>query len=326
MKRQIDRRSVLQGAAALIATGPTSVGAQQIYGGKTVKLVTGFQTGTPADMIGRVIAPPLAERLGGSFIIDPHPGAGERVAMQLVAAAPADGTTLLIMTGSQAVVSATDRHLSYDMVRDFRYVSMLVRYPLMIVVSSGSKFRTLADLTDTARGTPEKLSYGSAGVGTITHLAMELFCRQAGIKMTNVPYSGGTRTAMDLENGGIDCWVTVLTSAQGLISSGALRVLAVSTRERDPLLPDVPPMSDTVPDYDVATWLALAAPAGTPDPMIDRLHDALAKILVEPDAQARARALGLSPAPNTPSEMQARVAADLAKWRPFAALVDEANK
>ena len=326
MKRGVNRRSVLQGAAALAASGPASGQAQQIYSGKTVKLVTGFQTGTPADMIGRVIGPQLAGRLGGNFIIDPHPGAGERLAMQLVASAPADGKTLLIMTGSQAVVSATDRHLRYDMVKDFRYVSMLVRYPLMIAVSSGSKFRTLADLVDAAHRNPEKLSYGSAGVGTITHLAMELFCRQAGIKMTNVPYTGGTRTAMDLENGGIDCWVTVLTSAQGLINAGTLRVLAVSTRERDPLLPDVPPMSESVSDYDVATWLALAAPAGTADDVIEALHDALAKILVEPDAQARARALGLSPAPNTPSEMQARVVADLAKWRPFAALVDDAGK
>jgi tripartite-type tricarboxylate transporter receptor subunit TctC len=307
--------------AALTVAMPGGADAQQFFAGKTVRLVTGFQTGTPADMIGRLIGPRFAAMLGGSFIIDPHPGAGERLAMQLVASAPADGTTLLVMTGSQTVVSATDPSLRYDMLKDFRYVSMLVRYPFVIVVSAKSKFRTLADLLGAARESPGKLSYGSAGVGTATHLAMELLCQDAGVKMLAVPYSGGARTAMDLDNGGIDCWYTVLTSAQGLINSGDLRVLAVSSKDPDPLLPNAPSVSETIPSYDVATWLALAAPAGTPDVVIERLHAALAVILLEPDVQKHAAAMGLTPAPNTPEEMRARVVADLAKWKPFAALV-----
>jgi tripartite-type tricarboxylate transporter receptor subunit TctC len=326
MKRHLNRRTVVRALGALAVAVPATGYGQQIFAGKTVRLVTGFQTGTPADTIGRLVAPRLGEMLGGSFIIDPRPGAGERLAMQLVASAPADGTTLLVMTGSQTVVSATDPHLRYDMLRDFRYVSMLVRYPFVIVVSAKSKFKTLADLFAFARENPGKLSYGTAGVGTATHLAMELLCQQANVRMTAVPYSGGARTAMDLDNGGLDCWYTVLTSAQGLINSGDLRVLAVSSKDGDPLLPDAPSVAQTIPSYDVATWLALAAPAATPDAVIDRLHAALATILLEPDVEQRARALGLTPAPNTPEEMRARVVSDLAKWRPFASLVSEAAK
>ena len=316
----ISRRSTLRGLGVLATVAPMAAHAQQPFAGKTVRLVIGFNPGTPADVMGRLIGPRLGEILGGQFIVDPRPGAGERVAAQYAASAPADGTTLLLMTGGQTIVAATDPAVRYDMLKDFRYVSMLVRYPFFIIVSGKSKYATFKDLLTTAKAEPGKLSYASAGIGTTTQLGMELLLKDAGAQMLQVPYAGGSKVAVDVQGGVVDCWYTVLSSTQGLIQSGDLRALAVTSKERDARAPDVPPVADTIPGYDVTTWLALCAPARTPDDIIQHLNAAVRTVMAEPTIRERAMSMGLAPLTNTPDEMRARVVADIAKWKPFEAL------
>lgn len=315
----LNRRTVIAGMGAL-AAAPMTANGQQPFGGKTVRLVIGFNPGTPADVMGRLLGPRLGELLGGQFIVDPRPGAGERVAAQYVATAPADGTTLLLMTGGQTIVAATDPAVRYDMLKDFRYVSMLVRYPFFVIVAGKSKYATFKELLAAARAAPGKLSYASAGVGTTTQLGMELLLRDSGAQMLHVPYAGGTKVAVDVQSGIVDAWYTVLSSTQGLIQNGDLRALAVTSKERDARLPDVPPVADTIPGYDVTTWLALCAPAGTPDDIVLRLNAAVKTVMAEPAIQDRALSMGLTPFTNTPEEMRARVVADIAKWKPLEAL------
>ena len=318
--RQLNRRKTLRGLGALAVLAPMAAQAQQPFAGKTVRLVIGFNPGTPADVMGRLIGPRLGEILGGQFIVDPRPGAGERVAAQYVATAPADGTTLLLMTGGQTIVAATDPTVRYDMLKDFRYVSMLVRYPFFVIVAGKSKYTTFKDLLAAARKEPGKLSYASAGVGTTTQLGMELLLQDAGAKMLHVPYAGGSKVAVDVQGGIVDAWYTVLSSTQGLIQAGDLRALAVTSKERDLRMPDVPPVADTIPSYDVTTWLALCAPAGTPDETVQRLNAAVKTVMAEPAIRERALSMGLTPFTNSPDEMHSRVVADIAKWKPLEAL------
>lgn len=316
-----NRRQVLTGLAALASASPIRGNSQQLpFAGKVVRLATGFNPGTPGDVIGRLVSPRLSELLGGQFIVDSRPGAGERVAAQYVANAQPDGTTLLLMTGGQTIIAATDPTVRYDMLKDFRYVSMLARYPLLVVVSGKSKYKTLANLLGAARAEPGRLSYASAGVGTTTQLGMELLLRDADVQMLHVPYAGGAKVAADVQNGTVDAWYTVLSSTQGLIQTGDLRALAVTSKERDIRLPDVPPVADTVPGYDVTTWLALCAPAGTPEDLVLRLNVAVKAAMDDPSIRERALSMGLTPFTNTPEEMRVRVLADIAKWKPLETL------
>jgi len=319
--QQLNRRTALQGLGALAVTAPMAASAQQIFAGKTVRLVIGFQAGTPADVIGRLIGPRLGEILGGTFMVDPRPGAGERVAAQLVTTATPDGTTLLMMTGGQTIVAATDPEVRYDMLKDFRYVSMLVEYPFFLAVSAKSKYHSLSELLAAARENPGKLSYASAGVGTTTQLGMELLLRDAGAKMLHVPYTGGARVANDVLAGLVDLWYISYSSSRALREAGEVRALAVTSKNRDPLLPDVPAVSETVSGHDVTTWLALCAPAGTPDPVVERLNAAVKTVMAEPAIRERCLSLGFTPHTTTPEEMRARVVADIAKWKPLEALV-----
>lgn len=321
MRHALHRRTMMLGAGALAATLPRAANAQQPFAGKTVRLVIGFNPGTPADVMGRLISPRLAELLGGQFIVDPKPGAGERLAAQHVATAAPDGTTLLLMTGGQTIVGATDPEVRYDMLKDFRYVSMLVRYPFVVLVAAKSPYKTFADLLDAARKNPAKLSYASAGIGTTTQLGMELLLKEAGARMLHVPYAGGARVANDIQGGAVDAWYTVLASAQGLVQAGELRALVTTGGERDPRIPDVPSAAEFMPGHDVTTWLAMCAPSGTPDAIVNALQGAVKTVMAEPAIRERALAMGLTPLTNTPDEMRARVVADMAKWKPFAAMV-----
>lgn len=316
---QLNRRALLQGLGAFAAIAPIAANAQSIFAGKTVRLVNGYQAGTPPDVVGRLIGPRLAELLGGAFIIESRPGAGERIAAQLVATAQPDGTTLMMMTGAQTIVAATDPGVKYDLLRDFRYVSMLVEYPFFLAVSAKSKYRTLGELLDASRANPGQLSYASAGVGTTTHLGMELLLRDAGAKMLHIPYTGG-KAATDVLAGLVDLWYVSYSSSQTLRDAGEIRILAVTSKDRDPLLRDVPAVSETVPGHDVTTWQALCAPAGTSDEVVERLGAATKTIMAESNIRDRCLLLGFTPHTNTAAEMRARVVADIAKWKPLETL------
>lgn len=316
----LNRRSALLGLSALGASTALPARADQVFRGKTVRLVTGYGPGSPADTVARLIGPRLGELVGGTFIADPRPGAGERVAAQVVATSPPDGTTMLMMTGGQAVVAASDPNLQYNILRDFSYISMLVYYPLLLVTATRSKYANLAELLEDARKNPGKRSYASAGVGTTTHLAMELMLRQAKVDMLHVPYSSA-RSLADTQSGLVDVLCSVVSSTKSLMQAGELRALAVTSKERSELTPDVPSVSETVPGVDVTTWLAMAVPSATPAATVTALASAVKTVIAEPAIREKCLALALIPRTNTPDEMRARVAADIEKWKPFEQLV-----
>lgn len=323
MTTKLNRRAVVGGMVAAAAV-PIAANAQQHFPAKVVRVVIEFPPGSGPDIVGRLVAMRLSQVLGATFIVEGRPGAGGRIAAQVVATAAPDGSNLLLMTAAQTVIAATARDVPYDLLKDFQFVSMLVEYPFFIFVSAHSKYVTFNDLLDAARKNPDKLTYSTAGIGSTMHLAMELMLQQAGVKMVHVPFAGaqGLQSITQVQSQELDCGIVSLGAISELVRTGHLRALAVTSTNRDPLAPTVPTVSESgVPNYAVSTWIALAAPAKTPPDMIGRLQEAIQTIMREPEIRERVSLLGFSPATNGSDEMRARAAADISKWRPFSSLL-----
>jgi tripartite-type tricarboxylate transporter receptor subunit TctC len=222
-----------------------------------------------------------------------------------------------LMTGGLTVVSATDRSLQLDLLKDLSYIGMISAYPLTFNVPSASPFRTVKDLIDGARARPGKISYGSVGIGTTLHLAMELFCSMAGISMHHVPYKG-LAAQTDMLAGVIDMAVGTTVGLDPLLKDGRVRALCVTSPTRWTGFDNVPALSETVPGFDVVTWTAMAAPPTLPAAIQTRLSNALTDTLKEPDLRAKIEASGPLVRTNSPTEMRNLVEANVQKWRKVA--------
>lgn len=311
-------RALLWAGAVLIAMAFQGATAQEGFPSRTIRIVHGYDAGSNPDVIARHLAPALTALLGQQVAVDPKPGAAERVAAAMVARAPADGHTLYLMTGGQAAVSAIDPALPYDVMRDFAFISTVTRFPFVLLVAPDSRFATLADYLAAARREPGKLSYGSSGVGGTLHMTMELLCRQAGVELLHVPYKGNPAQPLgDLTAGRLDLLVITVTGAQPLLKADKARALAVTSKERSAHFPDVPTIAETVADFDVMSWLGFVAPAGVPAPVTGRWATAIRAAAEEPAVRARLEDLGNEVYPGTPAAFRARVAADIAKWKPL---------
>lgn len=316
--RDTGRRKVISALGALGTAGlfgPRSVLAQQ---GGPVRLLHGYNAGSGPDILARHLAPLMSERIGAQLIVEQKPGAGERLVASQVARAPADGQTLYLITGGQTVVAATDRSLQYDVRKDFTYIGMVAQYPFAFLVSAASPFRTLADLLDAARARPGKISYSTSGIGTTLHMAGELLSSMTGVSMHHVPYKG-TDAYNDLIGGSLDMSVGTLAGAQGLIRDGRLRPLCVTSPQRWPGWEQVPSVAETVPGYEVVTWVALAAPGGLPEGLRSKLAKALGESLDDADFRSKVAATGSVVQGSTPDAMRERVERDVAKWQEVAA-------
>jgi tripartite-type tricarboxylate transporter receptor subunit TctC len=315
----LDRRG------ALIMLGAMALPKQALaknarLAGRTVRLVVEFGAGTPPDLIARLMAPLLATKMGANVIVEPKPGGSGRIAAQTVAKSAPDGTTLLVVTGSQTVISATDSNLTYDFVRDFSHISMIAEYPFCISVASTSKYKTFADLVAQARREPNSVSYASAGAGTTTHLAVEMLSEKLGISLMHVPYTtAGSQALIDVLAGTVDI---IVNTPNGAIAQGdRLRVLAVTSKQREPTLLDAPSVSEIVPDFDVTTWMALSAPANMPADLVAELNDAAREAVLAPSVDERIRSLGFTPVANSPEQMRDRILSDIRKWKPYGKLL-----
>ncbi|CAN5920836.1 tripartite tricarboxylate transporter substrate-binding protein [soil metagenome] len=319
MKR---RTLILSSAAALAAP---SIARAQAWPVNPIRLMHGYDAGSNPDTIARHLAPALTEILGVPIVIEPKPGAAERLAASQIARLKPDGGVLYLMTGGQAVVSATDKTLSYDLLRDFDFISIVTRFPFVFTVAPDARFKTLQAYLDEARREPDKLTYGTSGVGSTLHMAMELLLAKTGVRMTHVPYKGGIGAPYnDLVGGRLDMHVVTFSNAQPLLKTDKLRALAVTSKERHPGFPDVPTVAETlVPDYDVVSWLGFTAPAGLPPALRDRLYDALSQAMARPEIKARLEELGNDTRVSTPAEFRARVELDMARWRPLAHVVNQ---
>lgn len=319
------RRRTLLMSAAVAAVGAPAIARAQAYPSQTIRLMHGYDAGSNPDTIARHLSGPLTEILGQQIVIEPRPGAAERLAASQIARMKPDGYTLYLMTGGQAVVSATDRSLSYDLLKDFDFISIVTRFPFVLCVAPDSRFKTVQAYFDEAKKEPGKITYGTSGVGSTLHMAMELILEKTGTKMVHVPYKGGIGAPYnDLVGGRLDMNVATFSGAQPLLKTDKLRALAVTSKERHPRFTDVPTIAETlVPDYDVVSWLGFTSPAGLPPAIRDRLYEAFKQAMARPEVKAKLEELGNDTRVTSPAEFRARVEADMARWRPLAHVVSQ---
>jgi tripartite-type tricarboxylate transporter receptor subunit TctC len=325
---KIERRRLLQlgGAAVLAPFGLASgsrvaradTGASD-WPSRIVKLEVGFPPGGGMDSAGRIVANRMSELIGQQMIVENRPGAGGRMALDALAHAPPDGYTVLITAGAPAVSGLLFDSLSFDPAHDFAPVSLIGTYPNLIVVPNSSPFAKLEDLIAFAKANPGKVSWASPGVGSVPHLAGELFKRMAKIDITHVPYRGVAAGAMtDLLAGRLDAMVNTTGSLLSYVQGGQVRCLAVTSGQRFPIAPDFPTVAESgVPGYEAVSWYALYVPASTPPDIIRKMNADCVAMLREPAVKEKYVPLGISAAGSTPEELAAMNAGDVAHWAPI---------
>ena len=282
---------------------------------KPVRMVSPFSAGGTTDTLSRFLAPKLSERFGQPVITENRPGAGGMTGTNFVAKSPADGYVLLFMSGAYTAQASVMKTLPYDPLRDLEGVSMVVTYPFVLVAKGDSPLNTVPELISAAKKNPARMNYGSVGVGSVFHLAAELFNVMAGTDLTHVPYKGGAEPLTELIGGRLDVIFNTLTGSIPHIKSGRVRALAVASLERSVQLPDVPTVAQTLPGYEVTSFAGVVAPRGTPRPVIDRLNRELRAVLDLPDIRRQFTDLGGDVKASTPEAMMQQVTDEIAKWK-----------
>jgi len=309
------RRLVLAAVAAPVVAG-TGAGHAASFPSKPVRVVVPFGPGGIADLCVRTIAPPMGEALGTQVVVENKPGAGGVVGTGQVAKAAPDGHMLLLTSNATAVSSALFRSLPYDPLRDLAPISTIGSFGLAIVVRADSRFSDLAALMRFVRERPGRLNVGTINIGSTQHLAAELFRARAAADFQIVPFNGTPAVLTALHGGHVDAAFEIVGPAIAQTGPGALRVLAVTSERRSPLLPAVPTVGETVlPGYEVSSWNALSAPAGTPPAVVARLNRAVADALATPEVAKRLRELGVEPRASGPQELDALLTRETRRWR-----------
>jgi tripartite-type tricarboxylate transporter receptor subunit TctC len=300
--------------AALIALPAPPVAAAG-YPEKPIRVVIPFSPGGGTDLLARALQDKLERALGSAVIIDNRPGAGGTLGCTLVARAAPDGYTLLFTSASYTFAPSLYKDLPYDAVKDFKPVTMFASTPNILVVHPSMPVKNLKELLALARKRPGEIHYGSAGVGSNIHLTTELFKYMAKINLVQVPYKGGGPAQIALISGEVQVLLPGFQSAYPFVKSGQMRALAISTKKRSPLLPNLPTIDEAgVPGYDKAGWFALFAPAGVPEPIITHVYQAVAKVLKDPATAKFLAREGAVVVANPPAEFDAYVRAEIAQW------------
>ncbi|RZS57090.1 Bug family tripartite tricarboxylate transporter substrate binding protein [Sphaerotilus mobilis] len=313
------RRQLLGAVPALGAIGlwamPLAGAAQAVFPQRPITLVVPFGPGGVADITARTVGQAMAASLGQSVVIDNKPGAGGIVATQAVLSAPADGHTLLMMSNATAVSVHLVKKLPFDVVKDLAPISTLGTFELGLAVAQDSRFKTLQDVLAHARANPGKLTIGTIAVGSTQHLSAELFKSRAGIDAVVVPYKGSPAVINALRTGEIDLAFEILSPLLPQISARTIRALAVTGPQRFSLLPEVPTVVEQgIAHYTVDSWNALAAPAGTPPAVIERIRRAAQEALSQPAVRDKLRDLGVKAQASTPAEQAALLAREIRHW------------
>jgi tripartite-type tricarboxylate transporter receptor subunit TctC len=299
--------------AVVIATiVPASLAAQQ-WPARTLKIVTGTPAGGSPDFVSRLLAEKLAERLGQAVVVENSTSTGV-AAWTAVTKAQPDGYLVSMLTGAFSARSAVAKSLPYDPIKDFTFITMISGYPMVVATAANSPIKSFAELIARAKAAPSDITYGMNLPGSVHHLTGELINIEAATSLRGIPYRGNSQIVQDLLGGRLDVMIETGTIAFAQIRGGTLRGLAVSSRERFVLQPEIPAIGETLPGFEVMSWLGLAAPAGVPQPVVDRLGREIGKILELPDIRDKLAGVGNVPMPTTPAQMREYIERDAARW------------
>jgi tripartite-type tricarboxylate transporter receptor subunit TctC len=303
--------------AALAAWTPAAAVAQaEAYPARTVRILVGLAPGGGTDIQARLFAQKLTESIGRPFIVENRTGAGGTIAYGLAAKAPADGYTLLAVASGYSITPAIYSKLPYDPLRDLAPISLVVQAPLLLLSHPSLPVKSAKELIALARSRPGVLDFGSAGHGTSTGMALEMFRTMGKLKVTHVPYKGTGQALIDTMAGQVQAIFGNPLSSYQHVKSGRLRALGVTTARRSKVFADLPTVAESgVPGYDTATWFGMLAPAGTPAAIISRLNAELVRTLKSPEVLKRLAPDGAEPVGSTPAQFGEHLAREIARWR-----------
>ncbi len=302
-------------AVAALCVAAMSASAQ--YPEKAVRIIVPYPPGGTTDILARVVATRLGERLGQPFVVENRPGASGAIGSVAVAKAPPDGYMLVMGTvSSHGINSALSKTLPYDAVKDFAPITVVASTPNVLAVTPVFPAKNLGEVLAAARQKPGALNFGSTSPGGSPHMSAELLKMMAGVDIVHVPYKGAGPMLADLIGGQIQMGFDNLPSSMSHIKSGKIRAIAVTTTKRWPGAPEIPTFAESgVPGYEVSGWFGLLAPAGTPKPVVDALYRAVSEILKQPEVSKQLFELGAEPVGNTPEAFGRQIAAEVDKWK-----------
>jgi tripartite-type tricarboxylate transporter receptor subunit TctC len=300
---------------SIAALAFAAAASAQQYPTKPIKVISPWSPGGPAEALARVVTTKMSESLGQPIVIESRGGANGEIGTAAVATSAPDGYTILLShLGPTAISPALKKSLPYDPVKDFEPISQVVAGPTLLVVRNDLPVKTVKELIDHAKANPGKLSYGSVGIGSTTHLAGEMLNMTAGMDTIHVPYKGSTPILVDLMGGRLAFAFVGISGSLAQARAGQIRAIAISTLTRSPSAPDIPAVAETLPGFELNSWYGMMAPAGTPKPIVTRLNQELVRALKMPDVVEWMKQNGLDPAPTTPEEHAAYIKAEIAKW------------
>ena len=309
------KRILLRTVACLFAAALSLAANAADYPNRPVHVIVGLSAGSGVDVMARLVGQKLADSMGQPFIVENRPGAGSNIATHFAAQAAPDGYTIFIPTIANAINATLYKDLQFDVLRDFSPVILGATAANLLIVNPKVPAKTVQEFIALAKKQPGKLTIGSSGIGTAPQMTGELFRRRAGIDLLPVPFKGGPEATAALLGGQIDSLFAITSTALPHIKAGRVRALAVTSRTRSPLLPDVPTVAEFgMPGFEAVTWFGFAVPTGTPRPIIDRLNAEIGKALAMPDVKQKLAVQGIDVAGGTPDEFGAYMHDEFAKW------------
>jgi tripartite-type tricarboxylate transporter receptor subunit TctC len=295
----------------------------QDWPAKTVRIIVPFGPGSTPDMIGRLIADYMQQKLGQSFVIENRPGASANTGTDLVAKAEPDGYTIGVSLGGPLAINPLlFAKMPYDPAKDLALITMLTTQPSALVVNTSLGVNSVAELIELLKKNPGKYNYGSIGNGSLSHLAMEALAIKSGTTMVHVPYPGSPQAMTAVLRNDVQMGCLPAISVTPHVASGQVKILAISLGQRSALMPGIPTLKEAGIDVEADAWNGLIAPARTPEPIIAKIHDVVAAALAEPAIREKLATQFMEPIPTTPAQFRAKVDADLARWAPVIKALD----